>query len=448
MSDLKNILQWMKADIQVLQVYSLDNGRDIHLGQLNYFKNKKFSEFQYSDEALDLKEEWSPFVLPLSKDVYRTSERLPPYFQGLNGLFADSLPDGWGTRLMDIAFTRLGLNSTDITPAVRLAFLGNRTMGSLGYTPTMTSSFSSDKGQLNLEKVILDIESMEYTSVNDIPKNILVGGSSAGGVHPKILSSVSEDWARIEPYRFENKKSKLTPWLIKFRDKADPKDLLKVEYVYSLIAQSLGIQMSPCKLLTIGDKNAFATKRFDVDANGNRLFVHSLTGLLEKTPSSSDLDYGHIATILKYFKVSQVEMEEAFKRSVFNVVMINRDDHGKNFAFMKDDKNGWHSSPAYDLVYMEGIMNSHALKIAGYSGKIPSYTDLMRLGRVFMLTESKAKKIISEVLDASSQLKYLLELHCVHEDLAFWIVESVKDNADSIKKQMNTFKTIKVKPLG
>lgn len=40
----------------------------------------------------------SPFSLPLKKQVFVPTK---PYFRGLFGVFADSLPDAWGNLLLD-----------------------------------------------------------------------------------------------------------------------------------------------------------------------------------------------------------------------------------------------------------------------------------------------------------------------------------------------------------
>jgi serine/threonine-protein kinase HipA len=45
------------------------------------------------------------------------------------------------------------------------------------------------------------------------------------------------------------------------------------------------------------------------------------------------------------------EMSQAFRRMVFNVTALNRDDHTKNFGFLLPKEGTWMLAPAYDITH-------------------------------------------------------------------------------------------------
>lgn len=64
---------------------------DREVGTLAFTSDKR-AAFEYSDLWLEDGFSVSPFSLPLEKKVYLP---VKSYFQGLFGVFADSLPDAW-----------------------------------------------------------------------------------------------------------------------------------------------------------------------------------------------------------------------------------------------------------------------------------------------------------------------------------------------------------------
>ena len=99
-------------------------------------KNRKIL-FEYDAEFIKTCLELSPFKLPLKPGVVESSDRT---FEGLFGVFNDSLPDGWGRLLLDRKLMNAGLNPGTLSPLDRLCFVGNLGMGSLSYEPENPSS--------------------------------------------------------------------------------------------------------------------------------------------------------------------------------------------------------------------------------------------------------------------------------------------------------------------
>ena len=79
------------------------------IGTMALYKDT-LAAFEYSKDWLKDGFSISPFSLPLEKGVF--IPKLDP-FGGLYGVFADSLPDGWGRLLVDRLMRRNGLNPSD-----------------------------------------------------------------------------------------------------------------------------------------------------------------------------------------------------------------------------------------------------------------------------------------------------------------------------------------------
>ena len=101
-----------------------------HVGKLAAHSNTIL--FQYAPEFLDSGINISPFRLPLSPEVKEDPKRT---FDGLFGVFNDSLPDGWGLLLLDRALRKKGSSLHACLPLQRLAMVGAHGMGALEYTP-------------------------------------------------------------------------------------------------------------------------------------------------------------------------------------------------------------------------------------------------------------------------------------------------------------------------
>ncbi|MDQ7060094.1 MAG: HipA N-terminal domain-containing protein [Sulfurimonas sp.] len=75
--------------------------------------------FEYDDSFIQRNLEISPYKLPLKRGLHMCDDKI---FEGLFGVFGDSLPDGWGRLLLDRHFLRKGVSYSDISPLDRLSY--------------------------------------------------------------------------------------------------------------------------------------------------------------------------------------------------------------------------------------------------------------------------------------------------------------------------------------
>src|SRR5690349_17595984 len=110
--------------------YEPEEGRSIRVGRLATREREVL--FEYAPQFLRAALPLSPFKLPAQPGVFVGD---PAKFDGLFGVFDDSLPDGWGRMLIDRRAAKAGLSPRTLTPLDRLSLIGARAMGALVYEP-------------------------------------------------------------------------------------------------------------------------------------------------------------------------------------------------------------------------------------------------------------------------------------------------------------------------
>ena len=225
--------------------------------------------FEYDSEWLATGFSISPFSLPLQKKVY-----LPKFepFEGLFGVFNDSLPDGWGRLLVDRLLLKNNINPSEIDNLNRLAVVQESGLGALTYKPE--HRFETPHEESDYDKLAQECSKiLESQSSDNLDELFKLGGSS-GGARPKILTKINGE-----------------DWIIKFPSSQDPKNIGEQEYKYSLVAKDCGIKMSETKLFDSKICSGyFGIKRFDRE-NDKKVHMVSASGLLETSHRLPNLDY-------------------------------------------------------------------------------------------------------------------------------------------------------------
>ena len=350
------------------------------VGTLALMKNNIVA-FEYDNEWINNGFSISPFSLPLKKQVF--IPKIDP-FDGLYGVFSDSLPDGWGRLLVDRMLNSQNINPREISQIDRLAIVGETGMGALWYKPEYNlledKDYQEDYDNLALScKKILNTE---YSA--DLDKLFKLGGSS-GGARPKILTKIDNE-----------------DWIIKFPSSLDDSNIGKLEYLYSVCAKKCKIDIPETKLFPSKISSGyFGIKRFDRKKLSTgairKLHMISVSGLLETSHRIPNLDYNDLMQLTLNLTKSFEEVEKLFRLMCFNVFSHNRDDHSKNFSFIyNEDLNKWELSPAYDLTYSYSINGEHATTING-NGVNPSLNDILKVAEKIGLDKKKAEKIAIEI---------------------------------------------------
>lgn len=349
--------------------------------------------FQYDAEFLGNGLELSPFKLSLKPGVVVCEDIV---FDGLFGLFNDSLPDGWGRLLLDRHMRSLGIVPDSLTVLDRLAYAGKHGMGALTYEPDYSEAVPVEAKTVNLDRLAEESRHVIDGEAQEVVEELLSLNGSSSGARPKVMVGVSRDKKRIIhgvgdlPAEYEH-------WIVKFTSQADSHDSGAIEYAYSLMAKAAGVNMPETHLFP-AKKGAgyFGVKRFDRTGN-KRIHMHTVSGLLHADHRMPSMDYGDMLKAALVLTKSMVEVEAFFRIAVFNVFAHNRDDHAKNFSFLMDDEGAWRTAPAYDLTFSSGVGGEHSTMVMG-EGKAPDRSHLRALGKKLGL--KKADELIEQVADA------------------------------------------------
>ncbi|MCH7225084.1 type II toxin-antitoxin system HipA family toxin [Haloferula sp. A504] len=333
--------------------------------------------FEFDSEWAARGIELSPIYLPANTPGSVTTPT--PAFGPLFGLFEDSMPDWWGTRLLKRFFDEKGIPWRRVGSLQKLAAQGDYGIGVLGYEPDeappdFRSEVAIDVADLvDTARRVYDGEPAEGIT------QLIRSGMTAGGAQPKALVHLSKDFATLWPGG-GNPPEGSSPWLLKFQLDAEGMET-REEHACHLMAAAAGIHVPETRLLTDARGRAhFLTRRFD-RLDGQRFHVHTWCGLTHTSPGDG-LDYADLMNLARMLCAEESAVDEFFLRAVFNVSVGNDDDHGRNHAFLMDSEHQWHPSPAYDLTFASNPLTSN-LRSAAVNGRHAELKpdDLRRLGR-------------------------------------------------------------------
>ena len=422
------------------------------IGYLGYEPGqKRIASFEFDRDFIRSNIQISPAVMKYPPVVHRFDTISMRTFKGLPGIFADSLPDSWGNKLIDLYFAQKGIPSADITSLDRLLYVGKRGMGAYEYEPAK----EFDKKDKNLIQIdigtLSELVSLVLERDESRRKELLTAqtmsdalrliktGSSAGGARSKALVVLDDTGKVFDGTISGSERIDIKSlWILKFdtegnkdRDRFDPAGMTRVEYCYSLIAKNCGITVPEVRYLSDGKSFHFLIERFDrkiEEGKIKKIHFNSWAALAhadrDQTGSHS---YEQLVLLARTLGLGENEVQEIFKRAVFNILGRNQDDHTKNFAFIMERDGSWKLSPAFDLTWSydpEGRWTrSHQIRL---NGKQDEFTrdDLAVFGKYCNLTEKKVLKIIGEVKDAFLSFPALCREFEVPRELEKRIIET------------------------
>ncbi len=388
------------------------------LGTVEWSNTNGSATFQYSEKALRNGIEPSPILMPKEGKTFETN-RDHINFHSLPYLLSDSMPDDFGNAMMKEWLKQKNISISDINPVDRLTYVGLRGMGALEYEPFNHKENNNNhidvSELLQVAKKVL--EGKQETLYNNLDKNnlsnILRIGTSVGGARAKALIAIKTNSNnKIEEIKSGDilQPGGFSYWLLKI-DGANKKSLGesdgigKIEYAYYRLAKMAGIEISDSILYEENNRFHFLTKRFDRTDEGEKIHMQTfgaLAGIDYKIQKASS--YETLFRLMKRLNLNYKQFEQQYRRSLFNIVARNHDDHVKNFSFLMDSKGKWQISPAYDITYSYSPNGSWtSVHQSSINGKFDNFTrnDLLDFGKTFGI--KKTNQILNEVISAVSQ---------------------------------------------
>ena len=383
-----------------------DGGRDVAV-------------LEFFDSFIQSKYDLAPLTMPI-EDLQR-GERIFSFpalsgktFQGLPGLIADSLPDDYGNSVIDEWFSKKGL-AMNITPVDRLMYIGKRGMGALEYEPVMAEQLLNESTTIEIAELaaiagnILNEREKFKANLSENKRElieVLKVGTSAGGAKPKAIIAYNEATNELRSGQVKAPAG-FSYWLLKFdgveggKIKDNPAGIGRIEYAYHKMAVDCGIRMTECRLWNEGQRAHFMTKRFDRNEEGEKIHIQTLCGIAHYDRDKR-YSYEQVFQVMRKLYLPYPEMEQMYRRMIFNVMARNHDDHTKNHSFVMDKEGNWSLSPAYDLCYSYSPSGTwtrlHQLSVNGKRDEF-TYNDLLEVaGKADIRNPREIVEQISEVI--------------------------------------------------
>ncbi len=397
-------LRWNDDDVQPV-------------GRLAY--RDRIAYLEYDEAFLKAGLELSPVHHETGSGLQRPYQT--DVFEGLHGVFNDSLPDGWGRLLVDRRARQLGIEPATLTPLDRLACVGSDGIGALCYAPPI-EVWEAGENELDLDKLAADARLVLGGDVGEVLSALGQAGGSPGGARPKALIALDHNGHAVHgtydaPEGYDH-------YLVKFPGRGDPEDVAAIEMAYAMMAKEAGVSMPETRLLDGNNGQLyFAARRFDRDGT-SRVHVHSASGLLYSDIRIPALDYKDLILLTRAVTRDQRQCKAMFTLAVFNVLAHNRDDHARQFSFIMERDGSWRMAPAYDLTWSPGPGGEHSSAVLGH-GKNITRAHLIELGKKADMKERDASRVIECVEGALGKWKSIASEYGVSRDSANMIAAAL-----------------------
>ena len=399
-----------------LEVWLHDRTPPLLVGRLLDVGEGPYFEYDAAFRAAEI--ELSPLKVPLRDEAFTPGPRA---LHRLRGLFADSIPDGWGLKVLHQVLRDAGVDPFRTSPLSLLRAVGRRGMGALQYQPAQEIWGTVADG-LELDALAAAAFQLDADLLDEMPDAMRRAAGTSGGVRPKLTVAWHDDG------RIHDSALSLAPGfrhvLIKFRARTDAKALPRIEAAYLAMAGAaeLNVPHATVRRLSSGE-DALIVDRFDRVGNDAR-HVQTLAALLEMDPANDLADYGHLLEVARRLTGSYAQVVQCLRLAAFNVYAGNRDDHTRNVAFVRAPAGPWEVAPAYDLTWTAEGTGYHAMSVGGES-RAPSSADLMRVALAAGLDRSQGEQVLAEVRDAVSRWPEFAAAYDVPEEWVRRIAESL-----------------------
>ncbi|MDT8438612.1 MAG: type II toxin-antitoxin system HipA family toxin [Wenzhouxiangellaceae bacterium] len=391
------------------------------IGAVALAEDSRTAAFEYNPAFVGSGIQVAPLTMPLSERVYRFPELADETFYGLPGLLADSLPDTFGHRLIDAWLARQGRTPDSMNAVERLCYTGRRGMGALEFRPrlgprgTRSTRLEVDALVELASEVLQDRGSLRQAFGEDTSEkamaDILRVGTSAGGARAKAVIAWNPETNEVRSGQVDADPG-FEHWLIKFdgvsgnrdRELDDPQGYCAIEYAYYRMALAAGIEMSECRLFEENGRRHFMTRRFDRIEDGGKLHMQSLCAIAHYDYNKPGAyGYEQAFRVMRQLKLSMAEIEQQYRRMVFNILGRNQDDHVKNIAYLMDQAGHWRLAPAFDLVYSynpDGVWTArHQMTLNGKRDGF-EFADFRACARTAGLKRGLDREIFEQVRSA------------------------------------------------
>ena len=400
------------------------------IGAVSWLDDREIGVFQYYPDFIRSQIQLAPLTMPLDNRTYSFPNLPRNTFKGLPGLLADSLPDKYGTEIVNAWLENQGRSPSSFNSVERLCYVGRRGMGALEFEPALLKS--PDKYNTIEVEQLAELASRILNRRQSIGgiltgsddrkalEDIIRVGTSVGGARAKAILA----WNPISN-EFKSGQVMVEPgfeyWILKFdgiesfRDSelGNPKGYGKIEYAYYLMAKDIGIDMMDCRIHEEGGRSHFMTKRFDRDDNGRKVHMQSLGAIAHFDFNKQGVySYEQAINVIKRLNLPRKDLMQQVYRAMFNIIGRNQDDHVKNISFLMNRRGNWRLSPAFDMSYAyneSGLWtNRHQMSLNNKRDKFER-KDLIDFAGFAGIKSKQANEMLDSVIETFSKWRKFAE---------------------------------------
>lgn len=346
------------------------------------------------DASLRYASTWLQDGFALSEDMpLREMTYVPFHRRGREpaaaGALDDARPDRWGEKVIRYLYKR-GATLRD-----HLYLAGDDRFGALGvsgsevtYEPFNHRTLPRLHDVATLAAAAAVVQSGEG-ELDEQRRALLMAGGSLGGAKPKAVIAIGDE-----------------EWVVKFFD-GEAWDQPLVEHACMTLAARVEIRVAQTQVIRLPAENAVAVRRFDRTPAGRVHSISAATLLRAATPAGEEPRFGypHLARRLRaigHVPSLDAQLQDLFRRMVFNVLIANTDDHEKNHALTCELIRGvpvFNLSDAYDIVTTGSGAFSHEFMIADDVAD-PDLEAAISVHQDFGLQEDEARAVVSQIVRA------------------------------------------------
>ena len=303
----------------------------------------------------------------------------------LHGAVRDAGPDAWGRRVQQVRAPGHVLTEVDF-----LVNAGPDRIGALTVSDSADPHEEEPAPSVPLETLMDAAERVEGgTALPESLATALLRGTSVGGARPKAL--LDSDEPKI---------------LAKFSSSTDHFPVVRTEYAAMRLASACGLQVAGCRLVDVLGRDILLVDRFDrvpaVGGGWHRRMMHSALTVLGLHETESRLaSYVDLANqLLRTARDPHESRVELFRRMVFNILVGNTEDHGRNHAVFWDGRH--HDlTPAYDLCPdLRAGRTAYQAMTVGRLGRLATLKNALSQADQFSLSAREAQRVTDELVGA------------------------------------------------
>ena len=358
-------------------------------------KNKESASFEYNKTWLEDPVHFSlEPALKIGAGTFHTPADTPMF-----GAIGDSAPDRWGRALMRRSERRRAERAGTAPRTLQeIDFLllvdDEARQGALRFAEREGGPFLREEGvkrippHVELPHLLSAAEHVVEDKDTDEDLRLLFApGSSLGGARPK--ASVIEKDGQLA--------------IAKFPRHDDEINTVAWEAVALALAAKSGIPVPASRIETVSNKPVLLLRRFDREG-ARRIPFLSAMSMLGARDNEMRSYMEMVDALRQHGATPKEDMEELWRRLVFNILISNTDDHLRNHGFLYAGQAGWRLSPAYDLNPVPVDIKPRILTTAiNEDDNTASLALAMEVAEYFDLKNEKAKAIAAEVGRAVSK---------------------------------------------